>query len=193
MGDDAAGTATDKAGGPPGWLALALDVEPFDVRALLAGGEDPLGAIIERANRVEFGGFLVVDAPFNPSPLRRVLAAQGFSSYGRRLSPTHWRVFFHMDGGQDWERDAEVAQGPEGALTWREEDGLHIDVRRLPPPLPMLAILRALEAMDPPEPVVVHHERVPQFLFPELAERGWRVTRTSEEFADVRLWLEAEA
>jgi hypothetical protein len=192
MEDQASGASSDTAGGPPAWLALALDVDPFDVRPLLARAEDPLAAILNRAAKVEFGAFLVVDAPFNPSPLRRVLAAQGFSSYGRRLSPSHWRIFFHMDGGQDWERDAEVEAGPEGALTWREADGLHIDVRGLTPPLPMLAVLRTIEVMAMPEAMVVHHERVPRFLFPELAERGWKVARISEEFADVRLWLEPE-
>lgn len=192
MVDDAAGTDADKAKGPPGWLALALDVASYDVRPLLASGDDPLGAILGRAGDVEFGGFLVIDAPFNPSPLRRVLAAQGYSSYGRRLNPGHWRVFFHLDGGHDWERDAEVDVGPEGAVAWREEDGLHVDVRKLAPPLPMLAILRAIEGLKVPEPLVVHHERVPRFLFPELAERGWRVVRMTEDFADVRLWLEPE-
>lgn len=193
MVERAAGAASDKAGGPPGWLALALDVEPFDVRPVLAQAEDPLAAILTRAGKLDFGDFLVIDAPFNPSPLRRILAAQGFSSYGRRLTATHWRIFFHMDGGLDWERDAEVDTGPEGALSWREEDGLHVDVRKLTPPLPMLAVLRTIELMAIPEPLVVHHERVPRFLFPELAERGWKVARIAEEFADVRLWLEPEA
>ncbi len=192
MVEPAVGAVPDSPG-PPGWLAKALDVEPLDVRPLLARAEDPLAAILDQAGVVDFGGFLVVDAPFNPSPLRRVLAAQGFSSYGRRLSPSHWRIYFHMDGGRDWERDAEVEAGPEGALSWHEEDGLHIDVRKLTPPLPMLAILRAIEGMAMPGPVVVHHERVPRYLFPELAERGWKVARITEEFADVRLWLEPEA
>jgi hypothetical protein len=184
---------TDKEmAGPPAWLALALDSQVLDVRATLANGEDPFGAIMEGADGVGFGGFLVVDAPFNPSPLRRVLASRGFSSYGRRLSPGHWRVFFHLDGGQDWERDAEVEVLPEGALTWGEEDGLHIDVRKLTPPLPMLAILRLLDQNDSLRALVVHHERLPQFLIPELAERGWTVVRTEEDFADVRLWLERE-
>lgn len=178
--------------GPPEWLALALDIEPLDVRPALATGEDPLGLIMEAADGIEFGGALVIDAPFNPSPLRRILAARGFSSYGRNLGPGHWRVFFVLNGGQDWERDADVEVGPEGAMTWREDDGLHIDVRKLKPPQPMLAVLRLLDAVAATETVVVHHERVPQFLFPELAERGWRVERMAEEFANVRLWLMRE-
>lgn len=192
MVDATARAGTAGEAGPPAWLAVALDVAPLDVRALLGRGEDPFQAIMEAADPIEFGGVLVIDAPFNPGPLRRVLAARGFSSYGRKLAEGHWRVFFHLDGGQDWERDAEVAVGPEGGLTWREEDGLHIDVRKLKPPQPMLAILRLLESVDAGQTIVVHHERVPQFLLPELAERGWTVVRMSEEFANVRLWLERD-
>lgn len=180
------------SGGPPGWLALALECPPLDVRPLLASGEDPLGAILEAADKVEFGGSLVVDAPFNPSPLRRVLAARGFSSYGRQLSGGHWRVFFHCDGGQDWERDADVAVGPEGALSWQEQDGLHIDVRRLKPPAPMLAVLRLLDGTSAIDALIVHHDRMPQYLLPELAERGWRIARIDEQFANIQLWLERE-
>jgi uncharacterized protein (DUF2249 family) len=178
------------SGGPPDWLAQALDQPAFDVRPLLAGGEDPLMAILERSGTVEMGGVLVVDAPFNPSPLRRVLAGRGFSSYGRKLAEGHWRVFFHLDGGADWEREAEVDIGPEGALTWREDDGLHIDVRKLAPPQPLVAILRLVEGLGPGETVVVHHDRHPHLLAPELAERGWCIARVTEEAANIRLWLE---
>lgn len=180
----------ETSSGPPPWLALALECPPLDVRPLLAAGEDPLSAILEAADRVEFGGSLVVDAPFNPSPLRRVLAARGFSSYGRRLAPGHWRVFFHCDGGRDWERDAEVEVSPEGALTWAEEDGLHVDVRRLTPPAPMLAVLRLIDSTPDLERLVLHHDRMPQYLVPELAERGWRIARVDEQFANLQLWLE---
>ena len=77
-------------------------------------------------------------------------------------------------------------------MSWQEEDGMHVDVRKLPPPQPMLAVLRLLETAPADGQVVVHHERVPQFLLPELAERGWRVARMAEEPANVRLWLERE-
>ena len=175
---------------PPVWLAAALDQPPLDVRAMLALGEDPLGAIMEAADSVGFGGFLVVDAPFNPSPLRRILAARGFSSYGRRMDAGHWRVYFHMNGAADWEHDSEVAVLEEGAMVWREADGLHVDVRKLKPPFPMLAILRLIDDDAQLAALVVHHERMPHYLLPELAERGWSVARVAEEFQDVRLWLE---
>jgi len=177
-------------GGAPEWLALALDCPPMDVRGILADGTDPYALLMEAASAVAPGGVLVVDAPFNPSPLRRVLAGCGFSSYGRKLSEGHWRVFFHQDGGADWESGAEVEVLPEGAMTWREEDGVHIDVRKLTPPNPLVAIIRLIESIGGAETVVVHHDRQPQLLAPELAERGWHIARMTSETANIRLWLE---
>jgi uncharacterized protein (DUF2249 family) len=193
MSGSVASECPKQAGGPPEWLSLALDAVPLDVRPLLTQGVDPFATVMEAVADIEFGGSLVIDAPFNPSPLRRILAGRGFSSYGRKLSEGHWRVFFHLDGGVDWESGAEVDVGPEGAMTWREDDGLHIDVRKLAPPNPLVAILRAVDGAGPGETIVVHHEREPHFLAPELAERGWRIARVSAEVVNVRLWLERVA
>ncbi len=193
MAEVESNTNDKNAGGPPEWLAPALDISVMDVRGLLAQGTDPFAVIMDAAASIELGGFLVIDAPFNPSPLRRILAGRGFSSYGRKLSEGHWRVFFHLDGGTDWESGADVEVLPEGAMTWREEDGIHIDVRKLTPPNPMLAIIRLIEGLSGDETVVVHHEREPHFLAPELAERGWRIARIANEVVNVRLWLERAA
>lgn len=180
------------AGGAPFWLTDAMGQAVLDVRPLLSAGQDPFSIIVQAAEQVSFGGFLVIDAPFNPSPLRRVLAARGFSSYGRRLDASHWRIFFHLNGGQDWEKDAEVDVLPEGALSWREPDGLHLDVRKLTPPQPMLAILRTIDGGADLSGLVIHHDRMPELLIPELAERGWKIANIAHEFAEIRLWLEAE-
>ena len=56
---------------------------------------------------------------------------------------------------------------------WREPDGYHIDVSALPPPEPMVAILQLIERPDFEGPLIVHHNREPVHLYPELVERGW--------------------
>ena len=174
----------------PDWLAGCGQICPFDVRPILAGGEDPLSVLMERAASVGTGGVLVIDAPFNPAPLRRALGKQGFSSYARLLDEGHWRIFFRRDGGGDWAAEAEIVG--EGAVAWREDDGLHIDVRKMQPPQPMVAILTLVDGLAAPETVIVHHDRMPSFLIPELAERGWHIAKIIEDFANIRLWLEAE-
>lgn len=73
--------------------------------------------------------------------------------------------------------------------SWMAPDGLHIDVRGLGPPDPMVAILGHLETPGQNGPITVHHDRHPVYLFPELAERGWTWQKTPGEEDEVRLIL----
>jgi len=57
---------------------------------------------------------------------------------------------------------------------WRADDALHIDVRGLDPPEPMVAILRAIDSGEADTVLVAHLDREPIFLYPELDDRGWR-------------------
>ena len=76
------------------------------------------------------------------------------------------------------------------ARRWVDADGIHLDVRGLPPPEPMISILALLESIREPTTVIVHHERDPQFLYPELAEIGWTAARIDAPGDEVRLRLE---
>jgi hypothetical protein len=79
------------------------------------------------------------------------------------------------------------------AAIWRGNDGDHIDVRGLRAPEPMVAILDLLARPATGDVVIVHHEREPIFLYPELAERGWRHEIVSGEPGEVRLRLTRNA
>lgn len=79
-----------------------------------------------------------------------------------------------------------LAQG----RSWVEADGVHIDVRGLPPPEPLVAILALIESIRDATAVIVHHERDPQMLYPELAEIGWKAERIDGAPGEVRLKLE---
>jgi uncharacterized protein (DUF2249 family) len=74
---------------------------------------------------------------------------------------------------------------------WREADGIHIEVRGLPPPDPLVLILRLIDSLADATPVIVHHDRDPQLLYPELAERGWTATQIEGEADELRLQLES--
>lgn len=64
--------------------------------------------------------------------------------------------------------------GPEdGGRVWRAADALHIDVRGLEAPEPMVMILGLLESPETGSPVIAHLDREPIFLYPELDDRGW--------------------
>jgi hypothetical protein len=86
-----------------------------------------------------------------------------------------------------------MAAVPIDAKRWSDADGVHLDVRGLPPPEPLVAILRYLVSLRDATAVIVHHERDPQLLYPELAEIGWTATRIEAEPGEVRLKLERVA
>jgi uncharacterized protein (DUF2249 family) len=171
----------------PDWVR-ALDraaAATLDVRPVLAAGEDPFARIMGVVAKLAPGGVLMLDAPFDPAPLRRVLAGKGFVDHAECLAPDHWRVYFLKRGTAAPAPAARRAT----ARTWREAGVAHIDVRGLDPPEPMLAILKLLEQPDCGATVIVHHEREPIFLYPELAERGWRHAIVAGEPGEVRLCL----
>jgi hypothetical protein len=170
--------ARDEAGISEEEGAIRLDVRP-----VITAGQEPFAAIMKAAAQVGEGGMLLLDAPFDPAPLRRVLAGKGFTSQGRHIAEGHWRIAFR--------RGAAPATAPAPRRTgelWAEADGAHLDVRGLEPPEPLVKILSIIDSgrMDA---LTVHHERDPVFLYPELEARGWVCRITAEIPGEVRLKL----
>jgi hypothetical protein len=171
---------------PNDWFALAEregGTVRLDVRPMLARGEEPFAAIMTAATGIPAHGFLLLDAPFDPAPLRRVLAGKGFVSQGRKLAERHWRLCFRRtDAGPA------VPQPRRSGERWQDADGVHIDVRGLEPPQPMTLILDLIDAGQI-KALTVHHEREPLFLYPELADRGWACLSLEERGGEVILKL----
>ena len=74
-------------------------------------------------------------------------------------------------------------------VRWRAADGEHIDVRGLPAPQPLVAILTLVRQVGETSAVIVHHDRDPALLYPELAEVGWAAERIAGDAGEVRLRL----
>jgi Uncharacterized conserved protein (DUF2249) len=75
------------------------------------------------------------------------------------------------------------------ARRWVEAGAQHIDVRGLEPPAPLVAILQLLDSVDAACELIVHHDRDPLLLYPELAERGWSAENLDAPPGEVRLRL----
>lgn len=56
---------------------------------------------------------------------------------------------------------------------WRTADAIHIDVRDLESPEPMVAILQTIDGGEVETALIAHLDREPIFLYPELDDRGW--------------------
>jgi len=76
---------------------------------------------------------------------------------------------------------------------WVDPDGWHVDVRGLPPPQPLVAILRLIDGTPTLRVLTVHHDRDPMLLYPELTERGWVAERVAAPAGEVRLRLQPAA
>ncbi len=87
----------------------------------------------------------------------------------------------------------EEAVGVTVASRWADADGTHIDVRGLAPPQPLVEILRLVESLPRDAVLIVHHDREPMLLYPELAERGWLADALDAPAGEVRLRLHADS
>ncbi|MDZ3837112.1 MAG: DUF2249 domain-containing protein [Rhodospirillales bacterium] len=184
----------DREDGPaepiPEWRPSvdAAAVPRLDVRPMLAAGEGPFAAVMETAGDVPEGGLFLIEAPFDPQPLRRVLAGKGFSTYGERLGHGHWRIWCRRSVAPGADRAGRAA-GSGRALTWHSGGAVHIDVRGLEAPQPLIAILGLIDGGAHAGHIVIHHDRDPLYLYPELEDRGWRYARLPGPEGEVRLEL----
>lgn len=169
---------------PEALASLSPDrIVDCDVRAELRAGVEPFRRIIAAIDELPADGVLRVRALFEPAPLYAVLARRGFAYATERLASDDWRVVFY--------RDAAVAApsvvATEEAST---EEVIVLDVRGLEPPEPMVRTLDALAAMPRGKTLVQINVRVPQYLLPMLAERGF-VYEIREQGPDlVRLFIQ---
>jgi uncharacterized protein (DUF2249 family) len=182
---------TDEPVVPAFMLKLAPgQVVDVDVRPILEEGADPLGPIMKKVKALEPGRVLKIVAPFKPEPLIRLLEKKGFESWSETIGDESVHTWFYMRS-----RDRAIGsfEKPFATEDWQtmldRHDGklVTIDVRHLEMPLPMMAILEALESLPGGYALVVHHKRIPVFLLPELAERGWtcRINETGPSCVDL--------
>lgn len=177
---------------PPEWIESFEDDDAvvIDVRPILSSGRDPFDEVMTVAKPIPSGGDLVIHAPFNPLPLRRVLGQMGFESFGDETGEAHFRVRCRrMTSGPSSGGDERTVFG---ARVWSEDDGVHIDVRGMTAPGPLTAILSLIDGGEHAGTITVHHEREPVYLFPELAERGWTASQVPGEPGEVRFVLRQE-
>ena len=185
--------ASPAAQSRPQWLvALDEDALPgIDARPIIAGGTDPFAEVTRMAATIDDGGVFIVDAPFDPAPLRRYLGNRGFASHGEKREDGHWRLFFRREGeGTGPMVGPTVGPTVGKGVGVRFVDGVaHIDVRGLEPPQPLIAVIELIERPETGDEVVVVLDREPMFLLPELAERGWKWARTASPGDGVNLRL----
>ncbi len=74
-------------------------------------------------------------------------------------------------------------ENPEQRI-WMDPDGLHLDVRSLECPAPMVEVLGLIDRGEAGDVLIVHLDQEPIFLYPELGDRGWTHEMMSEGCGD---------
>lgn len=161
----------------------------FDVRAMLAGGSDPLKQIQQKVKSLHPGEVLVIINNFEPVPLIKLLERQGFQTYVHSKDADTIETYFYKIASAEAAKE-EVLAGEEVPVSgdWEailkeyENNLVEIDVRHLEMPMPMMTILENLEVLPKEKALYVWHKRIPVFLLTELKERAfdYRIREVSD-------------
>lgn len=157
----------------------------LDVRPVLAAGKDPLNLIMEKIKTIQPGQVLKIINTFEPVPLILMLEKKGFETYVDVIAKDHVETYFYKTLKSKVETSTKPATVDND---WEQMEKKFagkmqkIDVRGLEMPRPMLTILEALDHLPPDTALYVYHKRIPVFLLPELAQRGfeYRIKEISE-------------
>lgn len=166
----------------------------LDVREDLRTGREPFSRIMAARREVPDGGALCVRAIFEPVPLYAVMERQGFAHHTERFADDDWQVWFYPASPSDSTSSGESPPSPPAADGGAPdesagEDVLVLDVRGLEPPEPMVRTLEALETLPEGHTLVQLNVRVPQFLLPQLDERGFAYEIREQSPGLVRVFI----
>ena len=185
--DRTASEPADTYGGPE--RPAGAPVVEVDVREDLRAGREPFSKIMAAVSVLATGEVLRLRATFEPAPLYAVLGKRGFLHETYNEGPEDWSVYFWQakPGGASAGSAAVPAASEAGVQT--EPGTLRLDVRGLEPPEPMQRTLEALETLPTGHTLVQVNVRVPQFLLPILAERGyeWEIDESAADHVLVRI------
>lgn len=192
---DAATTIKEEEKSPLPPLIRKLRKEQIvelDVRPVIASGKDPLSLIVKEVNAIQPGQVLKIINTFEPTPLMVLLEKQGFSSYADGIKDDWVETYFYKTDAATPVLKSTTEDSSEGwdiVIARFEHHTITIDVRQLEMPGPMMTILESLETLPADTALYVYHKRIPVFLLPELADRGfgYRIKEISD--GDVRLLI----
>lgn len=176
----------------PDWVSQ-VDTAPafdLDVDALLRAGEFPLTIVQDHLADLGADGGGVLRSSFDPSPLIRALERGGYDCWTSEdcTGKTILRVR-RAAADEGGIRPSETLDSDEGERFWLEGEELHMDVRQMPPPMPMIAILEFLDSGAHEGAVFVHTPHFPVHLLPELEERHvqWQLVTDQPNESILRL------
>lgn len=166
----------------------------LDVRPILDKGVDPFKMIMEEIKNLPNGYTLEIINSFEPTPLIKLLAKKGFKSWVRSDGDAIITSFLKDTTSQSVESEVSlvnILNEDEMELKKKKfnEKLNEVDVRLMEMPLPMVTILNHLKNLPVSYGLYVYHKKIPQFLLPELEERGFKTWIAELNENDIRLLI----
>jgi uncharacterized protein (DUF2249 family) len=167
----------------------------LDVRPILESAKDPLDIILKELRGLKPGYILKIINSFEPTPLIRLLGKKGFESYSEFVHEELVNTYFHKISDSSFAGDAGSLADQDSweKILERFKGNLEsIDVRNLEMPLPMHAILEALDHLPQDKALYVYHKRIPVFLLPEIEDRqfSYRIREINESEVHLLIFKE---
>lgn len=173
-------------------------VHDLDARSYLENNLDPLKDILTMVNKMAAGERLKITNSFEPTPLISLLADKGFSYEVEFIKKDIVITWFEKHDMTSLVEDLASITASETdqqlfnrvLARFNPEQIIHIDVRDLEMPQPMLVILEHLDKLPFGGLLYVYHKKVPVFLLPELTKRGmvFSLNRHSASAVDMLIY-----
>ena len=165
----------------------------MDVRPDIAKGEDPFKIIMATIKELPDDSVLEIINVFEPIPLISHLKDKGYSSFTDRPEDGAVHTYFWKTGEIKKEKLPEIKEVEQPSFDEKLRsfgDKINtIDVRGLEMPEPMMNILIETEKLPEGYGLFVHHQRIPQYLLPELKKRGLNILHHKEDENNVKLLI----
>lgn len=163
-----------------------IDVIELDVRENISNGEDPFNLIMGQIKILPEDKTLKIINTFEPIPLINILKKKGYTHYTETKESNLIFTYFKKTTANNDTFQIIAEEGNDSyedlvnKYTGRIEE---IDVRNLEMPAPMISILKKIESLKEDQALLVHHKKIPQFLFPELQENNfsWSIKTIDEK------------
>ncbi len=173
-----------------------LDQITLDVRPIIVSGADPFQKIMLATKSLKVNHTLRIINVFEPLPLISVMENKGFEAWTKQVATDEYHTFFKKvetaitDENAEMNRDIDSADSFDIKVIGFGSNIVEIDVRQLEMPEPMVTILNAIAVLPEGHALFVHHKKVPQFLLPELKNRGfvWLTKDISEAYVHMLIY-----
>ncbi len=170
---------------------IKSNIVELDVRPILKSGVDPFDTIMKKLQEINDIDTLLIINTFEPVPLLNILKGKGYTYSTERPEKGIVHTFIRKEKPEDPVKQTTSEYNDERTFDSVVDNYkgrmVEIDVRDLEMPMPMVTILEEIEKLNESMALYVHHKKLPQFLLPELKDRGYSYVHKHIDESNLKL------